>query len=142
GRGPALYVGGSFASAGGKETWNIARWDGEEWEAVGPGLGSSLDTLCVFDEDGHGPKRPALFAGGSFISVRGGEPYTLNHIGRWDGAEWTTVGDWRSSGTVWTMTTWDEDGPGPEKESLFVGGIFNILPDLSPVSGLARWDGE
>ncbi|MFG0284467.1 MAG: GC-type dockerin domain-anchored protein [Phycisphaerales bacterium JB039] len=142
GRGPALYVAGSFNSAGGEEAWNIARWDGAEWTAVGPGLGNTVESLCVFDEDGPGPKRPALFAGGQFNSVSGGEPYTLRTIGRWDGAAWTDVGGWLSGGVIRAMAVWDEDGAGPKGERLYVGGACNILPDLTPINNIASWDGE
>ena len=142
GRGPALYVAGSFAFAGGKECWNIARWDGREWEPVGPGFNATVESLQVFDEDSAGPKRPALFAGGQFNRVIGGAVGSLLRIARWDGSEWTPVGGWRSDGVVRAMTVWDEDGPGPKPKSLYAGGIFNRLPDLTPVRGLARWDGE
>ncbi|MFG0285654.1 MAG: GC-type dockerin domain-anchored protein [Phycisphaerales bacterium JB039] len=142
GRGPALYVGGSFDYAGGDPAANIARWDGTAWETVGPGLASTVNALHVFDEDGPGPKRPALFAGGVFTSPVGGSHGDLYHIGRWDGAEWTEVGDWISDGAILSMAVWDEDGPSPAPESLYVGGSFNILPDLTPVANVARWDGR
>src|SRR5690606_37775835 len=113
GRGPALYVAGTFNSAGGKECWNIARWDGVEWEPVGPGLATTVNALCVFDADGPGPKRPALFADGAFSRVRGGERGTLMSIGRWDGEEWSAVGGWNAPGATAAFAVWDEDGPGP-----------------------------
>ncbi|MFG0285701.1 MAG: GC-type dockerin domain-anchored protein [Phycisphaerales bacterium JB039] len=143
GRGPALYVAGSFEIAGGKECWNIARWDGAEWEPVGPGINSAVFTLCIYDEDGAGPGRPALFAGGEFNRVRGGERYTLTRIGRWDGAEWTAVGGWYTSGSTKALAVWDPDGAGPAKESLYMGGLFTeTLPGGEVASKIARWDGQ
>src|SRR5262249_48458966 len=37
GSGPALYAGGSFASAGGSAANDIARWDGAAWTSVSSG---------------------------------------------------------------------------------------------------------
>src|SRR5262249_50079227 len=36
GTGPALYVGGSFTSAGGAPAEDLARWDGSSWTALPP----------------------------------------------------------------------------------------------------------
>jgi hypothetical protein len=143
GRGPALYVGGSFRFAGGKDVYNIARWDGVEWEPVGSGLATTVNALCVFDEDGPGPRRPVLFAGGQFNSAAGAEPGSMARIGRWDGAEWTPVGGFLpSAGAVKAMMVWDPDGAGPERESLYAGGFFSRLPDGTLCNKIARWDGE
>jgi hypothetical protein len=54
GGGPALYVGGSFTSAGGVPASRIAKWNGSSWSALGNGLNSYVYALTVFD-DGHGP---------------------------------------------------------------------------------------
>src|SRR5690606_27259173 len=136
-----LYVAGSFDRADGAPIYNIARWDGETWEPVGRGLNTTVESLCVFDEDGPGPKRPALFAGGQFSREVGGEPQSLIRIARWDGSAWTDVGGWLSDGVVRDMVVWAHDGPGPARESLYIGGKFPILPDLSPANSVARWDG-
>ncbi len=74
GSGPALYVGGSFATAGGVVVNHVARWDGTAWSALsgpwGTGIGGLYQTvyaLMVYD-DGSGP---ALYAGGDFLLVGG-----------------------------------------------------------------------
>ena len=141
GRGPALYVGGSFDFAGGDPAANIARWDGERWDDVGGGVSNSVSTLSVFDEDGFGPQRPALFVGGQFRSAGRGTVET-RRIARWDGSAWSEVGGWLSAGSILSMAVWDEDGPGPAPESLYMGGYFSALPDLTPANKIARWDGE
>ncbi|MFG0285109.1 MAG: hypothetical protein ACF8R7_11855 [Phycisphaerales bacterium JB039] len=138
GRGPALYVGGSFTYADGKLANNIARWDGSAWEPVGGGLSSTVESLCVFDEDGPGPKRPALFVGGQFNWAGGGVVRT-KRIARWDGSAWSDVGGWLSDGVIRAMLVWDGGSAGPA--SLYVGGKCNALPDLTPVNHVARWDG-
>ena len=50
----ALFVGGSFTSAGGVSANNIAKWDGFAWSALGSGCDDSVRALAVFD-DGLGP---------------------------------------------------------------------------------------
>jgi hypothetical protein len=66
---------------------DIAKWDGTQWSALGSGTnGPSVTSLTVFD-DGNGP---ALYAGGTFTTA-GGVP--ANGIAKWNGSEWSTVGD-------------------------------------------------
>jgi hypothetical protein len=85
GRGPALFAGGGFSTAGGAAANGIARWDGTGWEGLaGPagGVGvaggpvAHVGALAAFD-DGHGP---ALFAGGEFTSAGG---LASANIARW-----------------------------------------------------------
>ena len=131
-RPPALYVGGNFKWADGIECKGIARWDGANWEPVGGGLGSSVECLAVYDEDGSGPKNPSLFAGGQF-----GTP----GIKRLENGVWVGPGGGTSQ-TVFALLVWDEDGPGPLPESLYAGGIFIALPNFGPANKIARWDGS
>src|SRR5262245_42638031 len=89
GSGPALYVGGSFTSAGRVVANRIAKWDGERWSALGSGMNPgyanrTVSALAVFD-DGSGP---ALFAGGQFTTAGG---VAANHIAKWDGSSWAAL---------------------------------------------------
>ena len=65
GSGPALFVGGNFASAGGSAANRIAKWDGASWSALGSGTSREVLAMTGHD-DGSGP---ALFAGGVFDSA-------------------------------------------------------------------------
>lgn len=85
GGGPALFVGGNFNLAGGAPAWNVARFDGVAWSAVGSGT----DRYVLQVEAGHDGDRPVLFAGGLF-AVAGGIPAL--GVARWDGAEWSPLG--------------------------------------------------
>lgn len=77
GRGPALYVAGEFASAGGGAADDIARFDGAAWSALGSGLGGLGRALASFAPAGGSPD---LFAGGNFQ----GQPDTGDrHMARW-----------------------------------------------------------
>jgi len=64
GRGPALYVGGGFSTAGGITAYNVARFDGATWEAVDGGLDGPVRAIGSFDDDGDGDQE--LFLGGEF----------------------------------------------------------------------------
>jgi len=75
GQGPALFVGGVFLVANGKQVNNIARWDGSSWSALAGGMSSGVQALVVHD-DGSGP---ALYAGGGF-TLAGGVP--VNKVAR------------------------------------------------------------
>jgi hypothetical protein len=75
-----LVAGGSFDTAGGVTANNIARWDGEAWQAVGEGMSGgwfdgAIFALSTFDAD--------LIAGGDFTAAEG---QTVNHVARWPGA--------------------------------------------------------
>ncbi len=133
GSGSALYAGGDFATAGGVETNNIARWDGTTWSALGGGASSDVVALAVFDDGGG----PALYAGGSFKSIDG---VSASSIARWDGASWSPlgggIGSYSSITTVGVLTVFD-DGSGP---ALHAGGYFTLAGG-SPANYIAKWDG-
>jgi hypothetical protein len=134
GQGPALYVGGTFTSAGGASARRVARWDGQSWSPLGSGFetpgGSWVEVhaLKSFD-DGTGP---ALYAGGYFTQAGG---TGANYIARWDGTSWSPLGA-GLDGAVQALEVFD-DGTGP---ALFVGGYFNFAGG-APASHVAKWDG-
>ena len=121
GSGPALYVGGTFVTAGGVPASNVARWDGTSWSPLASGLDATVRALIVFD-DGSGP---ALYAGGSFTSS-GGTP--VSRVARWDGASWSALGS-GLNGSVLAFGIFD-DGSGP---ALYAGGGFT--------RGIQKWTG-
>src|SRR5260370_30950689 len=84
GTGPALYAGCSFTAAGGVAVNYIAKWDGNQWSALGGGMNHVVMALTVFD-DGTGP---ALYAGGTFTTA-GGAP--ANYIAKWNGTHWSAL---------------------------------------------------
>lgn len=142
GTGPALYVGGSFGSAGGTTVNFIAKWDGAMWSAIpGPstvGVSNPVHALTVFD-DGSGP---ALYAAGAFATAGG---VTVNRIAKWDGNTWSVlagpsgVGVSHLLSTVYidALTVFD-DGSGP---ALYAGGEFTKAGGVN-VSRIAKWNGS
>ncbi|MEO1717137.1 MAG: FG-GAP-like repeat-containing protein, partial [Planctomycetota bacterium] len=138
GNGPAVYVAGSFASADGIQSTNIARWDGTQWSPLQGPFGEGIDgfplDIEVYD-DGSGP---ALYVAGVNIRTAGGVPVT--NIAKWDGTQWSalqgTLGEGINS-LGWTLTVYDNDGTGAD---LWVGGDFGFAGGIE-TRGVARWDG-
>jgi hypothetical protein len=126
GSGPALYVGGWFATAGGVAADGIAKWNGSSWSALGSEVGGPMSALAVFD-DGTGS---ALYAGGGFWT-RG--PVPAKCIAKWSGSNWFTMGS-ALSGQVDALAVFD-GGRGP---ALCVGGYFTSTPE-SVDSYIALW---
>jgi len=138
GSGPALYAGGSFTTTGSVAVNRIARWSGSSWSPLGSGVSgesnSSVNALTVFD-DGSG-FGPAMYAGG-FFSTAGG--VSVNHIARWNGSSWSSVGSGMSgdsTSAVSALTVFnDGSGFGP---ALYAGGSFTVAGGVSS-NGIARW---
>lgn len=137
GSGPALYVGGSFATAGGKTVNHIAKWDGTTWSPlVGPGgigVNDEVEALTVFD-DGSGQ---TLYVGGRFDTAGG---VTANNIAKWDGTNWSAVEGPGGNGVdhnLYALQVFD-DGSGP---ALYAGGLFENAGGLV-TNHVARWDGS
>ncbi len=131
---PALYAAGWFTMAGGMPANNIARWDGTSWSPLGDGVNREVCSLVVFDDDGPGPRPPALCVGGYF-TMAGGQP--ANCLARWDGSSWEPVGG-GTNGIVYTLAVFDDDGAGPHLPALFVGGWFT-LAGTQPSENIAAW---
>jgi hypothetical protein len=96
-----------------------------DWIPIGvrsSATNGEVRALCSFD-DGGGAK---LYAGGSFTILNG---VPVNHIARWNGATWESVG----AGFNWYVNALAvfDDGTGP---ALYAGGSFS--------GGLARWNGK
>jgi hypothetical protein len=108
GRGPALYVGGMFAFAGGKPAANIARFDGQQWESLDGGLGQGCcghDTVYDLQVADLGDG-PVLIAGGWRLSTEKGVDGSGAAL--WDGHTWTALKD-ENCCYVW----WEAGGIGP-----------------------------
>ncbi len=121
GGGPALYAGGWFNTAGSVSADNIAKWDGANWSALGPGMNGFVFELEVFDDGGG----PALYAAGSFDTA----------IAKWNGESWSNLGSGVNNSVV-ALKVFD-DGGGP---ALYVGGNFSVAGGGS-AEGFAKWDG-
>jgi hypothetical protein len=133
GGGTALFVGGTFANAGGVAAGRVARWNGAHWSPLASGMSGtglvSVNALAVFD-DGSGA---ALYAAGWFTTA-GGSP--ASNIAKWNGTTWSALGA-GIDGTVRALQVFD-DGSG---STLYAGGHFTIAGG-SPARNVARWNGS
>ena len=131
GNGSALFVGGRFNLTGGTAVDKVARWNGQQWSALNGGIrGDSVSALTAFD-DGSGR---ALYATGEFTSTR---DVLSRNIARWNGQDWSRVGDGDGVDDVVRAFTTFDDGDG---EALFVGGSFTSAGGV-PLSLIGKWDG-
>ncbi len=131
GSGSALYVGGTFGTAGGVSASRIAKWNGASWSALGLGVNSTVRALASFN-DGSGD---ALYAGGVFTAA-GGIP--ASRVARWDGAAWSPLAS-GVNGQVNALVSFDDgSGAGPQ---LIAGGDFTTAGGVA-ASRLAAWTGS
>ena len=120
-----LIAAGSFTDMGGVDVSNIARWNGERWEALGTGLGGGeVKALAVLGSN--------LYAGGTFTTANGAP---AARIARWNGFGWSPMG----SGIT---------GPAPVVNALlafngglYVGGSFTAANGTA-ANNLASSDGN
>ena len=139
GSGSALYVGGSFTTAGGVVSPCIAKWANGSWSAAGAGVsypgGPYPEVYALgFYDDGTGP---AVYVGGRFTKAGG-----ISAIGlaRWAGGSWSTLqgGVNGASENVKSLAVFDGDGAGPNPSQLYAGGEFTSAGGITS-SGIARW---
>jgi hypothetical protein len=126
-----LIVGGWIGSAGGVQCNNIARWDGSAWHPLGSGVGRPVGVPLVASLTSYNGE---LVAGGAFTTAGG---VTCNHIARWDGVAWYSLGAgmaeaWPYDATVGCLTTYNAE--------LVAAGRF-ISAGGVPCDSIARWDG-
>lgn len=137
-----LYAGGYFTMAGGVTAERIARWNGNTWSQPLQGIPGSyyvVRAMTTFD-DGNGP---ALYVGGHFSRVAGGNIYAQN-IAKYDFdlAYWFGVGGGVArpdglSAIVLALAVYD-DGSGP---ALYAGGLFDSAGGVS-AKNIAKWNGS
>ncbi len=138
---PNLVAGGEFTQQGDVGGDYVSYWDQTGWHNFGWGTDSPVNALTTWDPDGSGPLPPQLIAAGEFIDVGADSTGTVtaNHIARWDGQAWRALST-GIDGTVYALTTWDPDGPGPLPPLLIAGGDFHFAGG-SQVDYIAAWDG-
>jgi hypothetical protein len=140
--GPGLYAGGRFKSVDGISVNGIARWDGQNWHAMGTGVDGldqnhAVESILVCDLDGGGPDAPGLVAGGGFDFIDG---VRTDGLARWDGAAWRPVSEDTTGFThVETLAMFDADGPGPAPADLHFAGRFYNLGKGAIFENIARF---
>jgi len=129
--GSNLYVGGWFTTAGNAVANYITKWDGNTWSGLGQGMDGRVMALATSGTD--------VYAGGSFARATnsGGAGVTVNRIAKWNGSNWSTLGQ-GMDGTVLALEASGSD--------LYAGGYFkraaNSIGGAITVSGIAKWNGS
>ncbi len=119
GSGATLFVAVVVCSAGASYT-RLQKWDGEDWQQVGPILDGAIHVLF--------PYLGELYAGGDVFFTP-----SLANLAKWVGDSWQSVGTGATpDGAVETIA--EHEG------RLYVGGAFTHLGNR-PADHFARWDG-
>jgi hypothetical protein len=130
GRGEALYIGGSFSSAGGLTTRGIARYSrAGQWGAVGGGCYSTNTNYFVAalaTHDFAGVRE--LVSGGGFATA-GNVAGTAN-LASWNGTRWRPLG--APDGAVWSILSYNG--------MLYAAGGFQNIGGVA-ASGIAVYNG-
>jgi trimeric autotransporter adhesin len=129
GTGESLYLSGNFASINGTAAANIARWDGEHWHALGPGLpGRIAFDLAAADL----PRESGLF----LVTT------SPNHLHRWTGDEFAPIGEpFDGMANKLIVAGADFDSRAGRGDHLFIAGSFRSRGQQT-LRNLARFDGE
>jgi hypothetical protein len=114
-----LYAGGSFTTAGGVSANHVAKWDGADWSALGPGISGMRGSVISLVVDRAGNLYASAVAGGT-------------DVWKWDGANWSALGTGLNS-IVWSLVV-DRAG------TLYAGGWFTMVSGVS-ANHVAKWDG-
>ena len=121
--GDNIYVGGDFTEAGEIQANNIAKWDGQNWSALGDGMNADVHAIAV---DGDN-----VYAGGYHISEAGG--VTVNNIAKWDGQNWSAMGNGvYNNNYVFAIAA--------NNDTVYAGGSF-LEAGEDTVNYIAYWDG-
>ena len=122
----ALYVGGSFTTAGGVTVNNVAKYDPGTgaWSALGSGVTGTVNALAV-DAAGN------VYAGGNFTAAGS---VTTGNIAKWSpsgSGTWSALSSGISGGQVNALAI---DSAG----SVYVGGTFTTAGGVS-ANKIAKW---
>jgi hypothetical protein len=110
-----------------------------QFQALGSGTNSYVMSLLQFDDDGCGPNVPALFAGGYF-TIAGGQQFTKG-VARWDGSNWSALGEGITYGVAYALSPLDLDGSGPLPPQLHAGGDLSLTNQFELVD-VVHFDGK
>lgn len=130
-----LFVAGEgLDTAGGVEVSGVARWDGHNWNAMGPlplaGISSHVYALEIY--------QGSLVAAGRFKTA---SDTTVNGVARWDGDQWQPLSGAQGTGVSASSGSLTVESLHVHEGSLYVGGRFSAAGG-KPAEGLARWDGQ
>jgi hypothetical protein len=123
-RGKDLYAGGQFITAGDVSAYNIARWSGQRWSALGSGVRGNLEIVLTIGVQGRD-----VYVGGMFTMAGG---LSASNLATWNGANWSAF-DVQTYDGVREIAVSGRD--------VYVGGASFVLPGGVETKGIVKWDG-
>jgi len=120
-----VYVGGKFTSADKVMAYNIARWDGKNWSALGDGIRGDRERVQAMGISGSD-----LYAIGAFTTA--GEA-TAHNIARWNGSGWSAP-EIQAEKDVWAIAVSGSD--------VYLSGNSFRIPGGARVKGIVRWNSK
>lgn len=133
--GTDVYVGGYFRNAAGIAAADyIARWDGQQWHALGANrngdgvLNDAVTAIAVSGTD--------VYVGGWFTNAAG--IATADHIAKWDGTNWHALG---SNGSGDGAINSGVAAIAVSATGVYAGGFFENAAGIFAADYIARWDG-
>lgn len=121
-----LIVCGNFRYAGGVEVNNVARWDGNQWHALGSGVFGGGSGQTVNDVKVLGTN---IYVAGVFKSASG---VNATNLARWDGTQWYAMGG-GPSGTNSALAIIGTN--------IYTAGNFTNIGGVA-ARYVARWNGQ
>lgn len=106
------------------------------------GVLGQVNDIVFFDEDGAGPKQPALYIAGSFSFTYNSK--TFRNVAKWDGTTWDNMAGGMSF-AVYALAVCDIDDNGPLGPALYATGSFlYVNMDWGGVQArrIAQWTGS
>ncbi|HPM43040.1 MAG TPA: hypothetical protein PLV52_04350, partial [Candidatus Omnitrophota bacterium] len=134
--GTDIYVGGQFDTAGTVTAYNVAVWDGADWDCLGTGGGalSSGDRVNAIGISGTD-----VYIGGYFTDIACEGSVTASHLVIWDSSDgkWYQVSSDQLTSEVYVIDVLDST-------HIYVGGNFWSSDEEGylALSRIARWDGS
>lgn len=134
-----LLAGGKFLACGGTPVPRLAYWTGTEWRPFAGGADGDIHCMTSWDPDGPGPMGARLVIGGSFSRVGGDagagpDSIAASGLAAWNGETWEPFpvqlaslyipGLLDGRPIVRSVTSWDQDGPGPQPPRVAASGYF------------------
>jgi hypothetical protein len=131
-----LYIGGLLDSAGTLGAYDLAAWDGTNWQLVRPGAGNGLYIPLVNMVRAIAVNGNDLYASGTFLAAG---TVKANRVAHWDGTNWWAMGS-GMKGTNDSVTT-VVSALAISGGYVYAAGNFTNAGGVT-VTNIARWNGS